>query len=148
MASRTITVCIALICCVLCAPCVAARGCEDLPLSSTDKIVFFAGNACRDDVVCRLTGIDNQRLEFNDAGCKNDRARSVCLLPGLDVGTLIIVTDDPDGRNVGDYAYIHVIGEITDRTCVSSFEWSALIDGVVKLDTEYAHGLDGKVSNV
>ncbi|ELU8564823.1 metallophosphoesterase family protein [Vibrio parahaemolyticus] len=112
-------------------------------------ITFYEGNGGSQNIVCTIPGNKSQEVNFkNDSyGCDNDEARSV-VLSSMHAGTVIEVTDDPNGGHHDDYAVIHVKKDLLGSYTVDTFERSDMHNEQVTV-YYYSTGdnkLDGKVS--
>ena len=114
-------------------------------------IIFYEGNGCRQDVVCKLPSSEEIDINFknDDRSCENDETRSVLLKAGVPAGTGLFVFDDPDGGRSDDWTeiQIHPTMSLDHDVCVSSYEVAEqIIDGLVWVKHHRHNGLDGKVS--
>ena len=118
---------------------------------SASDLVFYEGNGCKQDVVCEYNSIESANVNLKNHPCSNDEARSLLLRSGVKAGTKIYVYDDPNGGKGDDWALISVNPkrDLDQDVCVPSFETSSgKLEGLVKIQSHYRNGLDGKVSHV
>jgi len=84
-------------------------------------------------------------LKDHGAPIQNDEARSV-VLSGVSQGSVLVVSDSPDGSMTDDWCVIVALSDISNYT-VASFEES-YTDQSVRVTYFKHNGLDGKVSHL
>lgn len=91
------------------------------------------------------SGGQSYNLKDSEPPIQNDEARSV-VLQGVDAGSILIVSDSPNGCMDDDWCVIEVLQNIDNYT-VPSFE-QPINEQWLRLTYFKFNGLDGKVSHL
>lgn len=115
--------------------------------SLNPRIVFYEGSNGSQNIVCGLSMVGAQSINFKNHGdCDNDETRSVRLLE-MPAGVEISVFDSPGGSTGDDFTVITVLKDIVTHYTVRSYE-SSYTDEYVSVSHRHHNGLDGKVSRM